>query len=217
MKTPQFFPSMIATVLLSTCGLLMFPGCSDQNKEKTQRSLAEFDTYVKEHKEAVDKYSEQKWEDLEREYNEKKMQLDKETAKMDKEMKRNYANAEAEWQAFKNDLTAKQKAKLQEKQSEQLKRSFAPESVQPDMSNISGKNIVLVYQQFFNTVEKNKDTYTKEEWTIANDYWKILNSIRERLDDKKEISKKDDHRITEIRIKYGATKALNKPFAEGAK
>jgi len=197
--------------------IFVFSACSDKGRTQLQRSLTEFKMYVKEHKEAADKYAEEKWEDIEKEYQEKKADLDKQADKMDKEMKQSYANAVADWEEFKNDMESKREAKHQEKQSRELKKTLAPEYIKTDMSNITGKNIVMVYKHFFEVIEKNKEVYTREEWTVANDYWNDLNAIREKLEEKNAISKEDNREINDIRIKYGATRALNKPFAEGVK
>jgi hypothetical protein len=217
MKTQNTLQTYIGTYGFLVLSAIFLSSCSDKGREQTQKSLTEFKIYVKEHKEAADKYAEEKWEDIEKEYEDKKADLDKNVQDMDKEMKQSYANAVADWEEFKNDLDSRAKAKQQEKKATELKHTFAPDYIKTDMSNISGKNIVIVYTHFFNVIEKNKEVYTKEEWVIANDYWNTLNDIRDRLDEQKAISKEDNRDINEIRIKYGATKALNKPFAEGAK
>lgn len=205
---------LIPVILLS---FIVVSSCSNEGREKTNKSLEEFKTYVKEHKESAERYTEEKWEDIEREYQEKKAELDKSADKMDREMKEKYNNAQSDWEDFKNDISTRRMLKEQKKQEEKLIRTFTPDYIMTDMTNITGENIASVYVHFFGVIEQNKETYTKEEWRSVNDYWNKLNDIRDRLDENKAISKADNKRINEIKLKYGATKAMNKPFAESAR
>jgi hypothetical protein len=219
MKTPIIIcistnRMLMPVILLS---FFIFSACSNEGKEKANKSLDDFKTYVKEHQESTEKYSEEKWEDIEREYQEKKADLDKKADKMDREMKESYHNAQADWEDFKNDISNRHLVKEQKKQEEKLIHTFAPDHIKADMANITGENIASVYIHFFDVVEKNKEIYSKEEWATVNNYWKKLNDIKDRLDENKAISKSDNRQINEIKLKYGATKAMNKPFAQGAK
>jgi hypothetical protein len=217
MKTLQLNARMYSLMLVTTLfsGILLI-SCSDSGKERANKQLNEFRSYVKEKKESTEEYTEEKWENVESDYNRKKAELEKDADKLDKDMKQSYANSVAEWEEFKHDVAAKKEARQREKAVADLKKTIAPDYVMTDMSNITGKNIAEIYTYFYRAVEKNKDVYTKEEWTTVNDYWKNLNDIKDRLDNQKAISKADNKTINEIRVKYAATKALNKPFAEKA-
>ncbi|MES2380774.1 MAG: hypothetical protein V4538_07020 [Bacteroidota bacterium] len=187
--------------------------CSDRGKEKTQKSIAEFKVYVKEHKDASEKYMDQKWEDMEKEYDLKKAELDKHADKMDQEMKNNYDETVAEWQAFKADYQIKRKEKEEMAKVETLKSAIVPADIHTDFSNVNGSNIVSVFEHFVNTVDSQKEIYSKEEWVLINDYWKSLKDLASRLDDAKKISKEDNRKLTGLKIKYMAIKTMNKPFA----
>jgi Rps23 Pro-64 3,4-dihydroxylase Tpa1-like proline 4-hydroxylase len=201
----------LALLLLT---IFTLPYCTDQSKEKTHRSLNEFNAYVKEHKDASENYADQKWEDLEKEYNNKKADLDKNANKMDQEMKASYDNAIADWDSFKNSYLLKQKEKEDQKRADELKAKLVPMGTNIDFSNIDSKNIAAVYDHFVNTVDKNKDFYSKEEWINITNYWKSLNDMETRLDQTHSIPKPDLRKIEGLQIKFVAIKALNKPFAE---
>ncbi|MES2559390.1 MAG: hypothetical protein V4590_06595 [Bacteroidota bacterium] len=198
--------------LLSTFVLLTY--CTNQGKEKTRESLTEFKAYVKEHKDATANYVDQKWEDLEKEYNQKKAELDKDLDKMDQEMKDSYRAAEADWEAFKTEYLLKQKEKEEQAKAEQFKATILPPEISTDFSNINGKNIAPVLEHFVNTVDNKKETYSKEEWININNYWKSLNDLAGRLDENHQVTREDSRKMDGLRIKYMAIKALNKPFAE---
>lgn len=187
--------------------------CSDHGKEKTKKSINDFKVYVKEHKDATANYMDQKWEDMEKEYDMRKAELDKHVDKMDQEMKSSYDETVADWQAFKADYQMKRKEKEERAKVETLKASVVPADIHTDLSNVDGKNIVSVFEHFVNTVDNQKEIYSKEEWVHINDYWKSLKDVADRLDEAKQISKDDNKKLTGLKIKYMAIKTMNKPFA----
>jgi hypothetical protein len=191
-----------------------FTSCGDQGKENARKSLNDFKAYVKEHKDATANYMDTKWEDMEKEYDQKKNDLDKNMDKMDQEMKESYQATVADWETFKAEYQMKQREKEDMAKAEQLKATIIPTDIHTDLSNVTGKNVVSVFEHFVNTVDNQKEMYSKEEWVNINNYWKSLNDLSGRLDDAHEISKEDGRRLDGLRIKYAAIKTLNKPFAE---
>ncbi len=187
--------------------------CSDHGNEKTKKSINDFNVYVKEHKQATASYVDQKWEDLEKEYDLKKAELDKQADKMDQEMKSSYEATVADWEAFKADYQIKRKAKEEMAKVESLKATIVPTDIRTDFSNVNGSNIASVFKHFVNTVDNQKEIYTKEEWEHINNYWKSLKDAANRLEEANQISKNDHKKITGLKIKYMAIKTLNKPFA----
>lgn len=206
-KDGLFIFSLLATFLTLTY-------CSDQGRENTRKSVNDFKAYVTEHKDAAANYMDQKWEDMEKEYNDKKAEADKNLDKMDQEMKDSYYATVANWEVFKTKYQSNQKEKEDMAKAEALKATVIPKDVNTDLSNVSGKNIANVFEHFVTRVDNNKEAYSAEEWTHLNNYWKSLNDLSARLDDEGKISKEDNRKLDGQRIKYMAIKTLNKPFAE---
>jgi hypothetical protein len=203
-------------LFLTACiaALLTFTSCTDQEKENTRKSLNDFKAYVKQHKDATADYADEKWEDMEREYDEKKAGLDKNMDKMDNEMKAHYQAAVADWESFKADYQAKRAEKDAIANAEKLKTTIIPEGIHTDLSNVTSKNIASVFEHFVTTVDNQKEIYSKEEWININNYWKSLNDMAARMNDANQISGADTRKIDGQRIKYSAIKVMNKPFAE---
>ncbi len=214
MKTTFFKRAVNTLFIFSLLTTFLITSCSDSEKENTRKSLNEFKAYVKEHKDATANYMDQKWEDIEKEYDEKRVELDKKADKMDQEMKDSYQATVNDWEAFKADYLNKQQEKEDMAKAEKLKATIVPSDIHTDLSNVNEKNIVSVFEHFVNTVDNQKEMYSKEEWININNYWKSLNDISARLDDEQKITKADNRKLDGQRIKYGAIKALNKPFAE---
>jgi hypothetical protein len=203
-----------AFALLLMAGLLTafftFSACTDQGKENARKSLDDFKAYVKEHKDATVAYMDQEWDDMQMEFDRKKAELDKNMNKMDNEMKKSYEEALADWETFKADYQVKRS----ERNAEKLRATIVPSDIHTDLSNVTSKNIAAVFEHFVNTVDNNKETYSKEEWVSINNYWKSLNDLAGKMDDDHKITREDSRKMDALRLKYGAIKVLNKPFAE---
>ncbi len=207
-------PTNSLFILLMLTTSLAFTSCSDSGKENTRKSLNEFKDYVAVHKNAQEKNLDKKWEDLEKDYNEKKAKLDNDFDKMDQDMKNGYKEAIANWDDFKADYQRELKEKEDMAKAELLKVTLLPKDINTDFTNIIGKNIADVFVHFVNTVDAHKEMYSKEEWININNYWESLKNLANRLDDEHKISKENNRKIAGQKIKYGAIKVLNKPFSE---
>jgi prefoldin subunit 5 len=210
METATYIKRTLCMLVAGT--VVSIYSCTDSGREKRQKSLDDLEAYVKDHKESADKYAERKWDEVEREYDEKKATLEKESDKLDREMKTKYERTINDWEAYKADYLEAQKRKIEREQVSLLENTLMPDYVHSDYSLITSQNIAEVYEHFVKVVNEHRDEYTKEEWTTINNSWKELNNKRDKLD--KAISKKDDKRIFSMKTKYTTIKALNRPFAE---
>lgn len=216
MKTKPFILTeanavLIIVLLLST---FTFSHCSDNGKENQRKDLDNFNTYVSEHRTASEKYYDQKWEDMDREYNERKTLLEKDIEKMDNESKEIYNKSVADWEAYKNEFNAKQEERKQLTEVNNFKMKLLPSGTDTELKSLTAHNIQLVYVHFYDIVEKNKDTYTKEEWNHINNLWVNMNYMREGFEKNHEIPEAEMKKINNVRLKYTAIKALNRPFAD---
>ncbi|MES2691032.1 MAG: hypothetical protein V4658_11555 [Bacteroidota bacterium] len=191
--------------------------CTEKQQNKSENAVEEFKGYVNQQVSKADDAGEEKWEDVEKAYAEKKAKADAEAEKLEAGAKESYTKAVKDWEQYKEKAAARQEIKQAEKDARLLRASLMPAGINADLKNITGANIASVYEHFIEEVEKNKETYSKEQWININNYWQSLNDVKDKLDETKSISKKDNKTIRGIKAKYSATKALNKPFAESEK
>lgn len=191
--------------------------CTEKQKGKNKDAVEEFKGYVNERVNKVDSIGEERWEDVEKAYEEKKAKADAEAEKLEADAKESYHKAVKDWEAYKQRSATRQEIKQAEKDARLLRSSLMPAGIDADMKNITGANIAAVYQHFIDEVEKNKETYSKEQWVNIDNYWQSLNDVHDKFDKAKAISKNDNKTIRGIKAKYAATKVLNKPFAGSEK
>ena len=159
----------------------------------------------------------EQWENIEREYEEKRAEVELHADKMESELKDSYHQTEAKWGEYKQKMQERQETRQKEKEAMLLRSSLTPAGIDADLGNVTAANIRSVYEHFFEVVENNKETYSKEQWVHINNYWQSLNDVKDRLDKTNSITKEDEKKIKGIKAKYAATKALNKPFATSEK
>ncbi len=188
--------------------------CGQQEKEKRERDLNDFDVYVKNHADSVEYYAEKNWDELNSEFEQKKTELDKNLDKMDEANRDRYNKTVSDWEAFKADYTHKTEERASVEQMDRLRATLAIEGVRPDYTDLTPTNVVKEYEHFVTTVEANKDAYTKEQWMVINVNYKALNGRKRELE--KEIPMGDMPKIAKLQLQYTAIKAVNRPFADDA-
>lgn len=78
---------------------------------------------------------------------------------------------------------------------------------------VNKDNILAVYDQFVTTVQKNKDTYSREDW----DEIKLLNEAldsRKNTVEKQGLTSKDNMKIAGLKLKFAPMYTVNRMGAK---
>ena len=78
---------------------------------------------------------------------------------------------------------------------------------------VTASNIHSVYQQFVNTVEANKDKYTREDWDEVKLMYEALDS-RKNTVEKEGLSSEDNRKIAALKLKFSPMYTLNRMGAK---
>lgn len=78
---------------------------------------------------------------------------------------------------------------------------------------VTASNIHNVYQQFVNTVEANKDKYTREDWDEVKLMYEALDS-RKNTVEKEGLSSEDNRKIAGLKAKFSPMYTLNRMGAK---
>lgn len=190
-------------------------GGPDRGAEKSMKELRSYlDSVERDHANYLQ--DETYWANVEKGYEEKKQQLDAKTARMDEKSKKDYEELQHKYGGLKEKHTAEQ-AKMKEKTSAEmaLRNSlFGEGRVGKDMSFtfMTPSNAVSVYETFVNTVSKNRETYTKENWEEVKELYKAMNTRKDEIE--KELTRKDKDKIAGLRVRFTAIKDTHKPFSK---
>jgi ABC-type oligopeptide transport system ATPase subunit len=92
---------------------------------------------------------------------------------------------------------------------------FGEGKIGEDMSFawVNAKNIHSVYQQFVHTVEKNKDSYSREDWDEIKLMYEALDS-RKNTVEKEGLTGEDNRKIAGLKLKFAPMYTLNRMGAK---
>lgn len=198
----------VSTIIISST---ILAACNNMNEKQDRTNLDDLKKYARDKKDSVDVYADRSWDELNASFEEKKAKLDKDTAKMNEELRAEYYQVVDQWENYRAEHEQKAAEKRKTTQMDDLRKSLVLDGVRVDYTDLTADKIETQYQHFVNTVEQNKDVYTKEQWQIINVNWQALNGRKRELE--KDLSASVKGEIVKQQVKYTAIKALNRPEA----
>lgn len=191
-------------------GSIAFVACSDGGK--ATKDYNDFKVYVSEHRDSAKVYYDKEWSDMEAEYNAKKMKAEEKMNDWNAEMKSDYASVQQDWDSFKEDYLAERARRENATKLEAVVDNLLPQGIETDLNNVTAENLLEVHTHFVNYVDTHKDEMTREQWDRVELMWEALGAKKNELE--KDLKSADNLKIAELKIKYGAIKATNRPGAK---
>jgi hypothetical protein len=78
---------------------------------------------------------------------------------------------------------------------------------------VNAKNILSVYQLFVDTAQKNKDSYTREDWDEVKLMYEALDSRKNTVENEG-LTSSDNHKIAGLKLKFAPMYSLNRMGAK---
>ncbi|WP_348798699.1 DUF6565 domain-containing protein [Flavobacterium adhaerens] len=188
----------IKTTLVAIAIVLAFASCKDEKQEKAQKAIDKYKTYIDSVSNVAQDELTENWEKIESNYD--KLKLDAETS---------LANAtdKTKLQSSLDALTDKYgefKTKIiSDSKTEMHKALLGPNYVSDDMQFnwVNKDNILSVYDNFVTTVEKNKDSYSREDWDEIKLVYEALDT-RKNTVEKEGLSASDNAKIAKLKLRF---------------
>jgi len=207
MKNLKFTLAIAATAV-------MFASCKDEKQETAQKSLDTYSNYVDSVSNITKENAIENWATIESDYTKLKTDAEVSLANAtDKtKLQANLDTTSIKYEEFKNNILA-EKEKLNENNSktEKFKILFGPGYVNDDMKFnwVNKDNILSVYENFVNTVKKNKDSYSREDWDEIKLVYEALDS-RKNTVEKEGLSSHDNNKIAGLKLKFAPMYTVNR-------
>jgi hypothetical protein len=212
--------TLIATVALIICG---FTACKNKASEDARLEATSFNTYVDSINGVTHVYTEENWQAIDRDYNERVARLEAQISNMEAEDKAKAEESKAKYAALRANYEsnlAKAKAETTmttDVDSRQVLRDrlFGEGKVAADMqfSFVTPANVLGIYETFVNTVETNKDAYSREDWDEIKVLYEALDTRKNEIE--KEMDGADNRKIAGLKVKFARIKAANRPGTKG--
>ncbi len=218
---------MIKTKLLFATAILTagFTACNTENKEAKQ-DVEMLNIYVDSIESATPVYTTANWTAIDNGYQERVMKAEKNMATLNAEEKAKAEASKARYEALK----AKYELAIKEEEAKIAiananangnptsnyrkilrARLFGEGKIGDDMqfSFVNADNILSVYKNFVNTIDDNKNNYTREDWDEINVLYEALDT-RKNAVEKEGLKGSDNLKIAGLKIRYAAINATHR-------
>lgn len=195
-----------------------FTSCKDEKQEMAQASVDSYEKYV----DSVSNISETEavanWDAIETNYVQKKTEAENSlTEAKDKEkLQATVDNTSVKYETYKTKVvTKKEKMQVDNEKAMMYKTLLGESYVNDDMKFnwVNKDNILSVYDNFVNTVQKNKDTYSREDWDEIKLIYEALDT-RKNTVEKEGLTGEDNRKIAGLKLKFAPMYTVNRMGAK---
>lgn len=198
-----------------------FTSCKSETETRAEKTVESYVTYVDSLGNVASADAKANWQTIEADYNMRTSEV--ETALADlKDRDAAQQRLDASRTKYEQ-MKAKVQAEIDaEKAAASANNSlrvtiFGDKMIGNDMSFawVNKDNIHSVYQQLVHTVERNKDSYSREDWDEIKLLYEALDT-RKNTVEKEGLSGEDNRAIAGLKVKFGPMLALNRMGAKSA-
>ena len=198
--------------------IIAFSSCKDEKQENAQKSLDRYSDYIDSISDIEQAKAAENWATIESDYSRLKADAENSLATAtDKTKLQDSLNiASQRYEEFKNNILAeKEVADANNSKTIVYKTLFGSDYVNDDMKFnwVNKKNILSVYDTFVTTVQKNKDSYSREDWDEIKIVYEALDS-RKNTVEKEGLSGEDNRKIAGLKLKFAPMYTVNRMGAK---
>jgi len=200
----------LVTLLLVTA----FVACDDTKEKESQKLISDYTTYVDSVSNLSTEQSLNEWDVIATEHDNKKMKAESAVAGVKDKTKaeNDIESASISFETYKTEVEKSQA----EMHKQNLRNTlFGANIVGDDMSFawVNKDNILSVYENFVNTVQDNKDSYSREDWDEIKLLYEALDT-RKNTVEKEGLSSGDNLKIAALKVKFAPMYTANRMGAK---
>lgn len=204
--------------LVLIAAAIVFTSCKDEKQEKAQKSMAAYTKYVDSVSAIAATEATENWQTIENDYGRLKMEAENSLSSANDKaaLQTSYDNSATKYEEFKtNILSEKEKNAANDTKTVKYRILFGSGYVNDDMKFnwVNKDNILSVYENFVNTVKKNKDSYSREDWDEIKLVYEALDSRKNTVENEG-LTSSDNHKIAALKLKFAPMYTLNRMGAK---
>lgn len=196
----------------------MFVACNDSQKDMAQQKVDNYQSFVDSVSNVATDKAGENWEAIESDYQQRKSETNTAVSSVTEntELQKNIDEATLKYEKFKEEVVAEhnrmetENSKMMMRQS-LLGNDFTGEDMQ--FTWINKDNILGVYQNFVDTVDKNKDAYSREQWDEIKLLYEAIDT-RKNTVEKEGLSSSDNRKIAALKLKFAPMYTVNRMGAK---
>jgi hypothetical protein len=214
--------NLMITAILVIAG---FTACNDAGKDAAKQDAVSLTQYVDSVESLPPVYTVENWTAIDNGYQERAMRAEKTLESLEAADKAKAEESKAKYAALKLSY----ETKLKEKDAEAKLAAATPDYRQILRNNLFGEgkvgtdmqfgfvtaeNILNVYSNFVNTVQDNRNKYSREDWDEIKVLYEALDTRKNAVE--KDLATNDNLKIAGLKIKFSAIKATHRGGTKGA-
>lgn len=197
---------------------IAFTSCKDEKQEKAEKSLAAYTKYVDSVSAIAATEATENWETIESDYDRLKTDAENSLANANDKatLQTSYDNSATKYEEFKtNILSEKEKNDGNDAKTIKYRILFGSGYVNDDMKFnwVNKDNILSVYDNFVTTVQKNKDSYSREDWDEIKLVYEALDNRKNTVENEG-LTSEDNSKIASLKLKFAPMYTLNRMGAK---
>ncbi|MDP2174639.1 MAG: hypothetical protein Q8K70_01880 [Bacteroidota bacterium] len=194
---------------------LSVTACTNQTKKTETQN---FVSYVDSINQVDHTYTVENWESINNEYNQRIALLEQEIANMNEDEKAKLEESKAKYAALKTTYETKIAESNQANEIDskyQLRnRLFGENVITEDLqfAFVNATNALNVFETFVNTVDANKDAYSRENWDEIKVLYEALNTRKNAIE--KDLAGSDNRQIAVLKVKFASIYSIIRPMSK---
>lgn len=197
---------------------LVLTSCKDAKVMEAEKSVDTYIAYVDSISNVKASEAKENWESIKDTYQEK---VNEAEAALDNLKEREQAQARidasiAKYETYVDQMKADLKAEAMINSKQQLRNTLFGEGKIGDDMNfewVNKDNILSVYDQFVNTVDTYKDSYSREDWDEIKLMYEALDSRKNTVENEG-LSSEDNRKIAGLKLKFAPMYTINRMGAK---
>ena len=198
-------------LLISVLSGLALISCKTEKQNQAEKAVADYEIYV----DSINKIATAdlivNWDSIENKYLERKLAAENALTEIEnrKEFEGKIMVSSDKYELYKRSYLAQQPKVITKSNLRTV--LFNNKDIGNDMNFnwVNKSNILSVYDNFVSTVEKNKDTYSREDWDEIKMLYKALDSRKNTVENEG-LSSSDNTKIAKLKIKFAPMYTLNR-------
>lgn len=213
MKTLKLTLAMVAFAAI-------FTSCKDTQNDVPQQSVDKYTMYIDSVSNVTSEEASKNWITIESNYQKNKGDANNAIAgvKDNSEMQASIDESTNQYMIFK----AKVKAETEAMEAENLKLMMRQSLLGTGFDHSDMKftwihkdNILSVYQNFVDTVEKNKDSYSREDWDEIKLIYEAIDTRKNTVENEG-LTSEDNRKIAGLKLKFAPMYTFNRMGAKSS-
>lgn len=205
------------TLVVVTTSVL-FVACNKSQKDMAEKKIDNYEFYIDSVSREATKDAAENWEAIEANYQEMKTDVNKSimSVKENSGLQMEIDEATLKYETFKAKVIAENERMEAEKSKMKMRESLLGSGYtggDMQFAWINKDNILSVYQNFVDTVDKNKDTYSREDWDEIKLLYEAIDTRKNTVENEG-LTSADNRKIAVLKLKFAPMYTVNRMGAK---